>query len=739
MSLATTGIGGAGAGAGAGAGGLTMAHQASAASVAHAPQQHTTANASSTGTAPPPSMAALGADLIDKNQTGLSLKQVRSRQHLPIVAIDLFSGDGTAAIAYFPKKPEDPSKGEPPLYVGTVSSDIVFQSNSETAHKSLRKFLSKSKNFLSFQEESLASEASSTPVSKNKKGKTPPKESTTVILKKPHHWLGLRRIEQAPNFLLESIGNKVQNTTYTTSNELSHAIAEDSCADVGISIENSTLDGVSAPQNDDFDRVVAKVRLHSNKKSITVLPEEASQILFHTAQHMVADKISQSSDAKAKNKNIKTKKIQSDNGEDDEIIEYPVAVALPAWAMHDSAIEAIMDATEGTGVVFPRSIAATAGALLPSLDGIITPIISRINSVRAALQKQHQKQQAIEQTQEIFEDVILLLVFGMTDTGFECTAIQISSPNLNNISCLFGDLKVLSNVSYQDADPISVMEKCCKELEKNIESVAPESDGPTGIIFYGSADEQEKMKNKWISIKDEQKEWKSVPNFVTPADSVARGLAVMGAVAHGRLTKLTMSQNSSGKKKIKTNLGIRVQNVALVAVGVAFNYHGDEENADEKWTQIKTIFDFDRQTPAGPHSIDLNAAECAVRKERGNDEADSMSDDVFLKATSQFEGAKGIPVREVAALNLRVQVFEKWNRDGEWIKVGDPMEPLVIRSEHSETKDGQEKRTACEAIVLELGVSVTGLLTSSLVGERYDLPIWGLFASITYTHFFRDL
>jgi hypothetical protein len=106
-------------------------------------------------------------------------------------------------------------------------------------------------------------------------------------------------------------------------------------------------------------------------------------------------------------------------------------------------------------------------------------------------------------------------------------------------------------------------------------------------------------------------------------------------------------------------------------------------------------------------------------QEKGHEITEKMSDDEFLKATALFEGSKGIPAREVAALNLRLQVYEKWTRDGEWKKVGDPMEPLVMRTTDADSKDTKEIRTACESVVFELSLTITGLLATSLIGERY--------------------
>jgi len=155
-------------------------------------------------------------------------------------------------------------------------------------------------------------------------------------------------------------------------------------------------------------------------------------------------------------------------------------------------------------------------------------------------------------------------------------------------------------------------------------------------------------------------------------------------------------------------LAIQTQNVAPVAVGVIMNYHGGQ---DDKWTPVKTIFDFDRRVPAGPYSLELSAAECAIHCEG---KAAELSGEDFEKAVKDKEAAKHIPIREKAALNLRVQILQKLTRDGKWMKVGDVMSPLAIIE-----KD--EKKTACEKVTLELSLGLSGLITQSLVGDRQSV------------------
>jgi hypothetical protein len=653
MSLAASGGGLGGAAMGGGGGGMAMAHQVHSLQV---PPPQPPPQANTTGaSAPPPSAAFLGADLLDKSQ-GLTLKNVKNVAHLPIVALDLHGSE--AHVALFPKKPEDPSKGVPPVAVSKLVTDIAFQKG-DLSHKTLRKYLGKSKSFSTLKTDTLST-----------------KLQDSVLLKKPYRWLGLRRIQDAPEFLRKEM--LVEEAS-------GPEIAEEVLQGVGACVANSTLDG-SVPTGDDFDRVVFKVRLHESKKTTSILPEEAVEMTLHQAKCIVAAKI------KA-------------NADDEEMDDYPVVVALPAWAFHDAAIEAMLDAIGGGGsVLVQRNVAALAGALLPSLDGQRTPLLERLNNVHVALQKQHQ----IRCTQDpdaILEDEITLLVFGMTEVGLEMTAILISSLNMENVSCLFGVFKVLSNVSYLDSNPISRMSACAKKLEETVETIAPEADGPAGIILCGTTKEQKQMMSEWEKVKNQ--EWSKVPLFVTGDDCVAKGAAVLGAVSHGRLSQVEQAQ----RQKARAGLAIRVQNVAPVAVGIQMNYHGD---AGEKWAPVKTIFDFDRQIPAGPNSLDLNAAECAVY--RSNQNADDLSEEDFLKAKKMNEGAKGIPQREEAALNLRVRILQRWTRDGEWMQVGDTMEPLVQKIEN---KDGSVSRIGCENVTWELSIGVTGMITTVFVGERY--------------------
>lgn len=657
MSLATAGGGLGGMGGGAAGGGLTMAHQASAMARPMAPT-HPSGSIPDSGIAPPSSAAAaLGADLVDKNQQ-LSLQQVKDLSRMPLVAVDLYATE--PHVAAFPPKPKDADEAEAvaPYLVGKMKDKVALKTT-EVSHKTFRKWLSQSKGYLDLKADVLAKLD----------------DASAVVIESPQHWLGLRRLEDAP----KDLRNKVAHDDSS-----SPAIAEESSQELGITMANGTLDG-SIPQGDDFDRVVGKLRLHPSKKALTVLPEELTGLLMKIARHHVAR--------------------HNQVGEEDEDIDtYPCCVAVPAVYCNDSSVESLLDATGGTGVVFQRSICALEGALLPSPDqNKPNLLLAHLGKVLQELHKEHQKK-LLKNPDLVFEDDMLLLLTGVTKDCAECTAVQISGTRADG---MWGQFKVLTNVSYRHEKPESIVDKCISELFDTLDTVAPEVAGPVAMVSYGTVAEQKTIETKWDRLKKSLEDWEQVPYFSSRPEAVALGIAVMGAVSHGRITTTV---HVPGKKP-KADLAIQVHNVAPAAVGVMMNYHG---GAEDKWLPVKTIFDFDRRVPAGPYQIDLVAAECAVyRSNKGE-----LSDEALLKAIKDNEGAKFIPVREEAALNLRVQILQKLTRDGEWKKIGDTMSPLVYL-------DKDEKKVACEKIVLELSLGPTGMITQGLAGERYAIyPGW---------------
>ena len=603
-------------------------------------------------TTAPPSLAALGADVVDKSQS-ISLKQVKNLSRYPIVAVDLYGSD--PHVAMFPPKPKDPSTIVIPSVIGKMKSHVMLK-KSESAHKTLSKWLGKAKSYTTLRADAIGPDG--------------------VVIEHPHQWLGARHVDEVPDFVRESF--------HIVNDSSNHVIAEDSTTSVGVIVANGTLDGTSAPTGDDFDRVVYKVRLHESKKSLTVLPEEAVTLVFALAKMSVSRKVS-----------------KIDQDDEEEPLQYPLAVPVPAWACHDAAIDALLDATGGSGVLFQRSIAALAGALLPGEENTPNVIIERVNHVRTAKHKEHMKENPEEDGESRpFDYDALLLLVGVTADGVECTAIQISALQPSCIMALFGNYKVLANVSYQHQDPASQLSTAVMQIFNILEQNAPEVDGPVAFVTYGTAHEQNKLKGILNQVKTSLDTWEKVPVFSTRSDCVSVGTAILGAVSHGRIKTL-----SYGGTKPKAQLAIRVQNVAPTAVGVCMNYHGGAKN---KWLPVKVIFDFDRRVPAGPYPVDLKATECAaIRNSRSQ-----LSEEDFLKATKEYEGKGGIPEREKAALDFRLQIVQKHRRDGEWIKVGDVMSPLT------KIEGDDDEKVACESVTLELSLGQTGIITISLVGER---------------------
>lgn len=649
------------AGAGAAAGGLTMAHPAQGNAIAQPLQADSIPQGEiplGSSFAPPTSVAALGADLVDKQQQ-ISLKQVKDLSALPIVAIDLYSTE--PIVASFPPKAADPSTiGDLRVSVIGKMKDKIALKATPASYKTFKKWLAKDKGYPDLQADVLSP--------------TMDDEKSVVVIERPELWLGLRRLEDGPSYLKKMV---------TQDDSDSPAIAEESSVDVGVSLANGTLDG-SVPQGDDYDRVVCKVRLHESKKALTVFPEEILPLILEQAQYYVARK----------------KSVQGSDS--DDITSYPLALAVPAPYCNDQSVEALLEATGNTGVIFQRSVCALAGALAPSVSKE-NPNMIHIH-LQQLLQKRQQEfvHKQIKDPGAQFDDTVLLLLTGITKDTAECAAIQISSQQSDLPYCMWGNFKVFCSVSYRHEDPASIIDKCMADLFEALDTVAPESNAPLGMLSYGTTAEQKNIHSIWDKVKKGLEDWEEVPHIYTRQDCVATGTAVLGAVSHGRLSTVVEIQG----KKPKAQLAITVQNVAPVAVGISMNYDGGKQ---DKWTPVKTIFDFDRRVPAGPYPIELSAAVCTLHREG---RVSDLSDEDFVKAAKDKESAKYIPDREKAALNLRVQVMQKLTRDGDWIKVGNEMSPLTI-------VEKDESKTACERMTLELSLGLSGLISQGLVGDRY--------------------
>eukprot|EP00934_Nitzschia_sp_Nitz4_P004613 Nitzschia sp. Nitz4//scaffold114_size70088//36299//38756//NITZ4_005978-RA/size70088-augustus-gene-0.5-mRNA-1//1//CDS//3329533426//4603//frame0 len=654
MSLATGGVGLGGAGAG---GGLVMAHQANAMAQPTAPPPPTGGPIPGGATGAPSTVAALGADLVDKQQR-LSLQQLKDMAKYPLLALDLYAKE--LHVVTFPAMPPAGGALDPdtlPLHHGVVQDQFSLQAT-ETAHKTFRKFLSKSKGYESLLSDVMTNNTSTSST------------TTLVQVDHPQLWLGLRRLADAPEHLRAQV---------PSDDSTSPVIAEETSQSLGITMVNSTLDGSSLPQGDDFDRVVSKLRLCTSKKALTVLPEEWTSLLFHQAQALVKEEE-----------------------------ELPRCIAVPAVYCNDPTLEALQDAAGGSAVFFQRSICALAGSLIHTNTNQISAHLSKVYE---AMRLEFQRTEMVQNPNAHFDDELLVILMGTTTDTVECTAVQVSHVQENApLCCTWGNFKVLSSVSRRHATPETQIDACLQELYAALEVVAADAASPVVMVSYGTEQEQLVLHSHWKEARKSFEDWEQVPSMFTHQNTVAVGAAVLGAVSHGRLTVVQQLPD----KKPKAIRALQVQNVAPVAVGVRMHYHGGRSNHSEpsaSWTPIKSIFDFDRRVPAGPYPLEFSAAECAVYRTSPHLQGNPQEEAKLNKAIQSNEGAKGIPKREEAALDLRVQILQQWTRNGKWIPVGDIVSPLVHL-------DRDEKKIAYETMTMELSLGATGLLAMSLVGER---------------------
>ncbi len=691
MSLATSGIGGAGAGGG----GMTMAMAAHGGPSALATHQQTSSGGAGTAAGPPPgttaapvNAAALGADQLDKNQN-LNWKQIRNVANMPIVSVDLYGDKGD--VSYYPSVENDREGdgggyGSPDDWIKVkhvaAGSNLVVKKGDEASYKALRRLLTKSKGY------ETVFNLSCYPASSKKKA-----GGEEVAIPSPQLLLGARQIQQLHTQTVSK---------YVVGNESSHIIEEDTNPpEQPLTIQNGNLDGSTVEQNNDFDRVTFNLRLLSSKKSLTILPEEAVGILVAKAKHAVYKTIDNGS---------------SDNDDEVDYLEYPPAFAIPAWACYDNTIDSLMDACQGTTpVLYQRSVAALAGAFLPRIvtqdkqqkikNAAIYDVIVK------KMQAHAKKTQIAEQQKKPLPNPSycpMVIMAGVTKDGLELTAIEVKNPNPNflhsDCHVPFGELRVVSSVAFHHSKPLSLVQKAFTLLTDNVDELCPELEedgGVAAIVTYGTIEKQVSLKSEIVktlkAIDDEV--WKEDITFQsTREEAVSLGTSVLAAASHARIERPSVD----------------IKNVSPVAVGLSYNFHGGSKGT--KWTQPKIIFDYDRRVPAGPTKIDFSAAECVALREN----ASLLDDDENLLTEAQkWSSGKSNGLREEAALNLRVKVVQRVERDGGWRQVGDVMTPLSKLKDDEDGDDSNDdsQKYAIESSTLELSLDSIGFLSANLCSD----------------------
>lgn len=718
MSLAVS----SGVGAGAAAGGgmaVAMAHQPHVMTQhIQAPQGANNSSGAGRGAGAPRSASGLAADVVDKNITA---KQIRNSRHMPIVCMDLY-GDGEIAYVAAEGAAKDPNDNLFALgTVGGSKSDLVVKRNDEGAYKALRKLLSKGEKGEGYYDRAISASIATT------------MEDTDSVasIVRPHLLLGARRISQLHPHTLAHYPHSPEDLKPINKKAslVSAAIQQfdDTSSQTGVAIRNQSLDGSSPPSGVDFDRVALQLDLMPKKKKpLTILPDEAVGILLAKARSMVQ------ADAQVRFPDeSKEREDNNNDGEEEKDVEeylnYPMAIAVPGWHTMDASVESHLEAILGSGsegMVYHRTVAALAGALLPRGDAKnpnkLMATIYQTNAAKTkALQEKEKKgkEPSPEETSAEARNPLVIAI-GMTKDGIEGMAC-LTSKFQNSQQAFVGSIQSLTEISIQHEDPISQTEYVLEEImEESILKLLPKSNQvPCAIMTFGSNSSQEKLKAAVKKVlKTKEEEWgfssggvegnQNVPILSTREEAVAMGACLLAAGSHGRIT------DGSGQK-----VTVSVSNVSSCAVGVRLVYFSDDEDDvdTDNDDNIKVLFDFDRRLPATPYTLELKAAECAAIRARGKDNPVPADEHLSEEEVNKFTGGRMIPVREEAAHAFKLQIVQKSERDGKWISVGDVIEPLHLK------EDGEEGTVAIEEAHLQISVGPSGLIMTETYSDRYVL------------------
>ena len=637
-------------------------------------------------TAPPPNMASMAADLIDKNQN-LGWKMIKNLAAMPIVGIDLY-GD-TGEVAYYPPVTDNELDQGNILVKGlgkvsATGTSLVLKKDSDAAHKALRRLITKSKGY-----EAVFNDTLSDDNGKKSNG------NDAVIVESPHLLLGERQTKYLHN---------ATDGKYTIGKESSHAIDEDDSK--GMTIRNGNLDGSTEALGNDFDRVTIHLNMHSAKKTLTILPEEAVGIVL----------------AKAKSQVAKAFPELKDEDDPEKYVEFPTAIALPAWGCNHYAIEALMDACDGNAVLYNRSVAALTGAFIPKFvttkegeQGLQPPKL--YTTVMECYQNQQTKIEEAQKRKEPLPNTSytpLVVMAGMTELGVELTAIQIKTPNASfgrgNAHCPFGEFSVVSTVAYQHSKPVSVVNKALVELSDIVDEICPELEddgGVVAVVTYGTIAKQLQLKDALLKslngIKGDDV-WNTKMAFMsTHEDIVALGTSVLAGVSHNRMSPEAVDEGKASRPPVL------VKNVAPCAVGVTYSF---ESGKDGTWTEPKVIFDYDRRVPAA-YKVEFSAAECVVLRKN----PELLNDmEKLVEESEKWMKGKHDAVREEVALAVSIKVVQKFDRNGKWRDCGYDATPLTQLSEDEE--DGKEaQKIAIETSILELTLDSVGFMSMTLSSD----------------------
>jgi len=531
-------------------------------------------------------------------------------------------------------------------------------------------------------------------------------DSSVCIVKEPYLLLGSRRIELLNDNTLSkySIIKSSSNTTASTAIEPLIETNEEKDTNSNVYIRNQTLDGNNISNNNDFDRVAFQIHVLDNKKPLFILPEEIVSLQLAKVRKIVQDDM----------------KVRFNHEEEENVsfLDYPIGLPIPSWIFTDALSEAVLDACNvvksTTGYTMSnkelhnhRCLSVINGEIIRIFNGTggndVNKLVQAVRKYFPKQQKKFSDEQEESEELESTDSLPIIHFIGITSNGIEGVSIQISE-DMSYIKCL-SESAYQSNNPYDDND----IKKVLKDLKSATSKLVPKKyRKPTAIVTYGSLPTQIKLHShiKELISKEESSfsSWKKTALISTKEEVTAYGACVLAAKTDIDLSPIMKN--------------IDVKPVSNTCVGVRITTKDD----DDESIPIKVIFDFDRRIPAGPSKMEIIAAEFVAREilNKINDDDDELTE----KEIGKYSGKNYIPQREKIAMKLKVQVYQKVQRDGIWIPVGDALKPLVKiekkklenNSEKNEEVD-EEVVVACESSTLRLSLSENGVLTAAVVGN----------------------
>mmetsp|Transcript_2748 Transcript_2748/g.4162 ORF Transcript_2748/g.4162 Transcript_2748/m.4162 type:complete len:820 (+) Transcript_2748:73-2532(+) len=637
------------------------------------------------GAAPRGGVVLGGVDGVDKRLARLA----RSTKHLPLVSVDLA---GCGAVAYHP--PDVVADRSVVSLDKPMGSDLILAFGEDKPYKALRKYLTKGSDLKSVFDNHPIVHSTAT-INNNVNS-----NATTVVVPRPLSLLGARRTQE----LHPSLLTYFHHTTETNANaiDINNNASE-------VTLHNQALDG-SSPKGDTYDRVCFHLPLHPEKKQLSLLPDEAVELLVQKAKFLsftdMRNKTNNRSKTNLHNKKAPHEPTATVDLEEETFTGAPVAISVPGYASSDAALESWMeilskeDAECASALLFPRSASVVAASLLSPNFLKIT-----MEEVQRLVKDAQRKHLDVECGAHLDP---LILTVGATVEGYEITFLQLSSPQLGTTNSAqdypFGEYRYHharcarfpSNVT-DDKTRLALIAKELTLIYSDLAVTLPERK-PCAILLYTSYDTNTSSNNlESMILQTLQRQAQPTPPIIQcPENSSAVGTVLLGAAACGRVGQSP----------------IAITSVSTTAVGLRISYFGENEKGHTNSkldSEVNVIFDFDICFPARPYALDFSATECAAARDSITSSG-KVDDSLDLK---KFEGKKGIPKREEAALNFNIQIVQRTDRTSEWVAVDDIIYPLRSTIE----KDDEETKIACESARLEVRMRGEGILVSSLASD----------------------